>query len=125
MQNLPTFKSYGNYSSANYGAHALVFSQGGNDFYFSYNTLVAFTDPASGRRIVRENIWGPTTGKHLNKIDGGSAEAKAERLSSEEFKTAHDACYQQGVVIPGLVRKKLDAENAELASIRGAPLENA
>lgn len=56
--------------------------------YFSYNTPIGFEDNREGtvrRQIVRENEWGPTTGKHLNRIDGGSKEAKAQRVSSEEF----------------------------------------
>lgn len=56
--------------------------------YFSYNTPIGFEDTREGtvkRLIVRENVWGPTTRKHLNKIDGGSKEAKARRVSSEEF----------------------------------------
>lgn len=32
---------------------------------FSYETLVGITIPSIGR-IRRENVWGPTTGKHLN-----------------------------------------------------------
>lgn len=72
---LPTFSTYGNYSSSNYGAHALVFSMGGIDCYFSYKTLVAFRHPDTGL-VVRENSWGPTTGKHLNAIDGGDKKAR-------------------------------------------------
>jgi hypothetical protein len=83
---LPSFQSYGNYSSSNYGVNALVFVDAeGRNFYFSYRTLVAASGPGVGGLIVRENDWGPTTGKHLNWIDGGSAEAKARRLSEEEF----------------------------------------
>lgn len=84
---IPSFESYGNYSSENYGAHTLVFTdQRGRDFYFSYKTLVAFR--AEGRLVVRSNSWGPTTGKHLNWIDGGDREAKAARLSKDDFERA-------------------------------------
>lgn len=51
--------------------------------WFSYRTPIAFV--WMGERCVRENEWGPTTGKHLNAIDGGSKEAKAARLSSGVF----------------------------------------
>ncbi len=81
---LPRFESYGQYASSNYGAHSLVFHVGELTVYFSYQTPVAFRvygNPA----IVRENDWGPTTGKHLNWIDGGSKESKAQRLSGEDF----------------------------------------
>lgn len=55
----------------------------GNDYWFSYRTLIAFQK--DGERIVRQNAWGPTTGKHLNAIDGG---AKSARLSAEDFQAA-------------------------------------
>lgn len=56
--------------------------------YFSYDTPIGVEEYREGtvrRQIVRKNEWGPTTGKHLNRIDGGSEEAKARRVSSEEF----------------------------------------
>lgn len=36
--------------------------------YFSYETLIAFEHPDAGL-VIRENNWGPTTGKHLNAIN--------------------------------------------------------
>ena len=48
--------------------------------WLSYETVVAFYDGYD--LVVCENIWGPTTGKHLNSIDGGN---KKDRLSYEEF----------------------------------------
>ena len=43
MMKLPKIKSYGDYSSENYGLHCMMFEDSqGNEFYFSYNTLVAF-----------------------------------------------------------------------------------
>lgn len=85
MVTLPTFESYGEYSSDNYGAHTLVFTdERGCDFYYSYRTLVAVRVPFAGM-VVHENDWGPTTGKHLNWIDGGDKEAKASRVDSETF----------------------------------------
>lgn len=57
--------------------------------WFSYDTPIAFR--SSGERVVRENIWSTTTGKHLNAIDGGTKEAKANRVSSEEFDRALEA----------------------------------
>jgi hypothetical protein len=55
----------------------------GVDVYFSYRTPIAFR--AGGGLVVRENAWGPTTGKHLNRIDGGDKEAKAARVCGERF----------------------------------------
>lgn len=78
---LPTIQTYGNYSSENYGAHALVVDMAGVRVWFSYTTPVAFATEECGR-VVRENDWGPTTGKHLNWIDGGD---KQSRVSGAEF----------------------------------------
>ena len=81
MTTLPSFESYGNYSSTNYGAHALVFHTPKGDIYFSYKTPVAFRTSATGLR-VRVNDWSTTTGKHLNAIDNGN---KKERITGEQF----------------------------------------
>ena len=47
---------------------------------FSYETPIGF---AIGPRpwVLRENDWGPTTGKHLNNLD----ERKDERIPGVEF----------------------------------------
>ena len=58
--------------------------------WFSYETPIAFKVYGQPR-VVRENVWGPTTGKHLNSIDGGTEKAKARRVSSDEFDRALDA----------------------------------
>lgn len=81
MTNLPSWQTYGNYSSGNYGAHALQFFTSEGTFWFSYKTLVAFKK-LGGPRIVRQNDWSTTTGKHLNAIDGGD---KKSRVSAVEF----------------------------------------
>lgn len=87
---LPSFSNYGNYSSDNYGAHSLVFTDAdGNSFWFSYKTLVAFTRPKGGR-VVIQNYWGPTTGKHLNWIDGGD---RKSRLTRDAFDAAYQDAY--------------------------------
>ena len=57
--------------------------------WFSYDTPIAFKVYGQPR-VVRENIWSTTTGKHLNWIDGGTKEAKANRVSSDEFDRALD-----------------------------------
>jgi hypothetical protein len=81
MKGLPHFKTYGNYSSDNYGAHALKFSIGSMELYFSYQTPIAFCSPSTGL-VVRVNDWSVTTGRHLNAIDGGN---KKSRVSGERF----------------------------------------
>lgn len=53
--------------------------------YFSYETLIGF-DLGDGSGLKRvKNYWGPTTGKQLNAIDGGSTEAKDKRMEKEAF----------------------------------------
>jgi hypothetical protein len=47
----------------------------------SYKTVIGFMTAKTGR-VVRENVWGPTTGKHMNAIDSGN---KAGRISGAEF----------------------------------------
>ena len=61
--------SYGRYSSSNYGAHTqlVTFPQG--KVWFSYETPIAFLDFKSGKKVVTQNIWNNTTGKHLNWIN--------------------------------------------------------
>lgn len=58
----------------------------GNQFWFSYTTLVGFKTSKGNDRpgvlAVRENVWGPTTGKHLNQIDGGD---RGSRISDALF----------------------------------------
>ena len=58
--------------------------------WFSYETPIAFKNGTWSTLVVSENVWGPTTGKHLNYIDGGTKEAKANRVSSEDFNRALD-----------------------------------
>jgi len=90
-----TFWNYGNYSNSNYGAHSLAFKDvHGNNFFFSYETLVAFTH--KGKFYVSENCWGPTTGKHLNWIDGGNKSGnKSSRLKRDKFVQAYEDCFNK------------------------------
>ena len=78
---LPEISSYGDYSN-NYGVHTLQVTLPWLDLtlYYSYKTLVAFKH--NGRQHVRENVWGRTTGKHLNWIDN---KRKQDRISEDEF----------------------------------------
>lgn len=72
---------YGGYSSQNYGVNALRVQIGSLTLWFSYNTIVAFQEPGKLPRVC-ENLWGSTTGKHLNSIDGSD---KKSRLKAAEF----------------------------------------
>ena len=71
--------TYTNYTGRNTESHLV--SVGQLDVYFSYTTVVAFRSPNSGL-VVSENQWGPTTGRHLNEIDGGEQD---DRLPRREF----------------------------------------
>lgn len=52
---------------------------------FSYETPVGIMLPGEWEWKVRENDWSNTTGKHLNYLDNGDADAKKARLPAEEF----------------------------------------
>ena len=72
--------NYGKYSSDNYGSHSLAFNDKfNNTYYFSYDTLVAFT--GNDGLVIRENVWGNTTGKHLNWIN----KDKSIRVDKDTF----------------------------------------
>jgi len=77
----PDARCYGNYKNEAYGLHAMVFTDPkGNDFYFSYETLVAFKTASTGL-VCMVNNWKTTTGKHLNRIQPD----KKRRVTKEEF----------------------------------------
>ena len=84
MPQLPSFSSYVNYASSNYGAHCIRFDLPHISVYFSYRTPVAFSTAKTGL-VVRQNDWSTTTGKHLNAIDNGNKKA---RLTGAEFEAA-------------------------------------
>lgn len=48
--------------------------------YYSYDTIIGFCTPNTGL-CVTENVWGTTTGRHLNMIS-----EKKDRIPREEFK---------------------------------------
>lgn len=51
--------------------------------WWSYRTVVGFAH--SGKRFVRENEWGPTTGRHINEIASVGGLTKADRIPGERF----------------------------------------
>lgn len=77
---LPTISSYGQYSNDNYGAHTLKVDLGEITLYYSYETIVAYEDDRDGL-VCSTNIWGTTTGKHLNWIQS----LKSKRIDNVEF----------------------------------------
>ena len=52
---------------------------GNLELYFSYETIIGFHSPSTGT-ILCENIWGTTTGKHLNAFGD-----KSLRIPIKEF----------------------------------------
>ena len=70
------------------GPNTLTIGIGDKRIYFSHKTPIAFYAPGYYGLVVRENDWSTTTGKHLNAIDGGGKEAKANRLRSSSFESA-------------------------------------
>lgn len=52
--------------------------------WYSYRTVIAFRADDLGM-VVRENDWGPTTGKHLNAISD-----RDERIPGVEFEQQLD-----------------------------------
>ena len=51
------------------------------DYAFSYRTCIGFNRWDGKGWIVRRNEWGPTTGKHLNWLDGD----KSRRVDGATF----------------------------------------
>lgn len=74
--------SFSNYCTNTTQINALLLDLGSICIWYSYRTPVAFKT-LEGERVVRKNDWGPTTGKHLNSIDGGD---KKSRVSGDVFK---------------------------------------
>jgi hypothetical protein len=57
--------------------------------WFSYDVPIAYKD-GNGKTIIRQNEWGPTTGKHLNVIDGGD---KKSRMPGNAFNRVLEGCH--------------------------------
>ena len=94
-------RNYGEYSSHNYGSHTQeieIRSDSGKtvSLFFSYDTIVAFSSTNLGL-VVHKNMWGTTTGKHLNWIDGGE---KKDRVDGEIFQDKLKALFRElGVMV--------------------------
>jgi hypothetical protein len=65
---LPIISSYVESNSKGYGAHALRVDVGPLTLWYSYRTIVAFQVDGKDR-VVSQNVWTRTTGKHLNAIE--------------------------------------------------------
>lgn len=85
-----------NECSIEHGSNFATVTLGKLTVAFSYQTVIGFS---SGIRwLISENLWGPTTGKHLNALPGGSD--KSRRLPRQEFEEAlHAALSSFGLVL--------------------------
>lgn len=77
---LPEISNYGEYNSDNYGAHTLKVWLPNITIWYSYHTVVAFRTAKHGF-VISENIWGTTTGKHLNWINPN----KGDRVPYDQY----------------------------------------
>lgn len=49
---------------------------------FSYNTCIAYFAPGEGL-VVSENVWGPTTGRHISMVSDHRSDARLNRIEFE------------------------------------------
>lgn len=85
-------RNYMDYSSTNYGAHSLEVTIGSLTLWFSYDTIIGFEDRGPNySEGYSENVWGPTTGKHLNAI----CSVKKARLARGEFTKQLEKCLKR------------------------------
>lgn len=75
-----------------------VLTLGDLTLWFSYNTAIAFHTPDTGY-VVSKNIWGPTTGKHLNLV---APERHVSRVPRGEFEERLAALTDRLTLTPGL-----------------------
>lgn len=79
-RDLPEVRSYGRYSSENYGVNTLMVDLGSIRLYYSYKTIVAFWTADTGL-VTSKNVWTVTTGKHINWIQPD----KSKRIFNDDF----------------------------------------
>lgn len=77
---IPKISNYGQYSNNNYGAHTLAVEFEKFTLFYSYDTIVAYKDIDDGF-VCSENVWGNTTGKHLNWLEPN----KRNRVPNKDF----------------------------------------
>jgi hypothetical protein len=82
MHNLKV-TTYGDHANGNYGTNCIKVHYDCLVLWFSYQTVIAFSDDAT-ELTVSENLWNQTTEGHLKAIDGGK---KSARLPRREFET--------------------------------------
>jgi hypothetical protein len=70
--------------------------------WFSYRTPIAFMTPETGR-VISENVWSNTTGRHLAWLDGGDRQAKARRFTREAFVIALEDAVSHAAPVTDLI----------------------
>lgn len=90
---LPSFQSYANYANKSSAYNSLQFFLPNVTLWFSYGSLVAFK-PLGNPTIISENIWGNTSGKHINLIEPN----KKNRIPRELFKLLWDEFESTGMI---------------------------
>ena len=89
----PSFYNYVKSSSSNYGLNSLCFVDiHSNQFYYSYQTLIAVRIAHSDELIILQNYWNNTTAKHLNAISTD----KSIRLTKEDFNKRYNELFNNG-----------------------------
>lgn len=63
----------------------IMVTVGSLSLWFSYNTVIAFQETGKPK-VIRQNEWSTTTGKHLNAIDPDHS----KRISGEAFQKQLD-----------------------------------
>ena len=119
---IPNRWDYGQYGgSGNYGSHTQAVQMRGVTYYFSYTTLVAFKH-WSHELVCRENIWGPTTGKHLNWVRQDACGSSTTVSKAAFFTLLYNIFEEHGMLPPGakdLLPKRLQVlETDEIIDAR-------
>jgi hypothetical protein len=65
-------------------ANAMRLTTSDLSVWFSYSTPIAFFHPDCGI-VVRENVWGPTTGKHIGIVERSFGVDRSSRVESSRF----------------------------------------
>lgn len=81
---LPAICNYGLLGTGKGSANTIRVHVGTLTVWFSYQTPVAFMVLGSPK-VVRQNDWAQTTGKHLNWIDGGDKESRVDSATFERL----------------------------------------
>jgi len=72
-------------------ANFSIVSIGHVELAFSYDTCIGVKDYDERRTALRRNAWGPTTGKHLNRLaELWNVNREGVTVDGDEFRTVAD-----------------------------------